>query len=294
MSTPQDRHALRKAIREGARQSQQPGGELEDMRPAPEDSSKENPLAVAIRLLQDAGGDEYHAAAQELDQYVGDIRAALYHQHRTTAQPGQTLAQATDTRKGEHAIELLNRVCGKLSNHYGGDPAVTWENAPGLVEQLIDDGNNAANQFNNERDRADKLLATLRQEQEKGQQVGEKQISPDTLRALVSQFGGGWVTDPLAAVREQLEKFRESELRRADLHRQLSDLSELHGGQMGHEEPLIELTRILIQLEANQKPDGFEQHLQTILGELDRYRMALQSIGLQVQLANVQPLKGGA
>ncbi len=292
MTTPQDRHALRKAIRQGVRQSQQPGGELEDMRPAPEDGSKENPLAVAIRLLQDAGGDEYHAAARELDQYVGDIRAALYHQHRTTAQPGQTLAQATDTRKGEHAIELLNRVCGKLSNHYGGDPAVTWENAPGLVEQLIEQVD--AVYTDNQKLAADCAQLREASELQEAPTFDETEDALQQLRQLLSDFCGGWVTDPVAAVREQLEKFRESELRRADLHRQLSDLSELHGGQMGHEEPLIELTRILIKLEANQKPDGFEQHLQTILGELDRYRMALQSIGLQVQLANVQPLKGGA
>lgn len=291
MGTPQERHALRKAIREAARQSQQPGGELENVAPAPSpEPSQENPLAVAIRLLQDAGGDEYHAAAQALDQYVGDIRAALYHQHRTAPQPGQRLAPATVP--DSPAIELLNRVCGKLSNHYGGDPAVTWENAPGLVEQLIEQVD--AVYTDNQKLAADCAQLREASELQEAPTFDETEDALQQLRQLLSDFCGGWVTDPVAAVREQLEKFRESELRRADLHHQLSDLSERHGGQMGHEEPLIELARILIQLEANQKPAGFEQHLQTILGELDRYRMALQSIGLLVQVADPQTPKGGA
>lgn len=169
-------------------------------------------IAEAFRALEqraeaaEAGFRENEQTKQELFVIRDNLLTANLNAGKRIRELEAKLAgpQGPLTIHRDEAQPHLQAVCRVLAKHFADDPAVTFENAAGLVQHLIDDGNNAANQFNNERFRADKLLAMLKQEQEKGQQVGEKQISPDTLRALVSQFGGGLPTDPIAALREML------------------------------------------------------------------------------------------
>lgn len=169
-------------------------------------------VALTLDLAPESNGEEVLEALRARilnpQPLTADLANVTEAQVEAIKQAGP---QGPLTIHRDEAQPHLQAVCRVLAKHFADDPAVTFENAAGLVQHLIDDGNNAANQFNNERDRADKLLATLKQEQEKGQQVGEKQISPDTLRALVSQFGGGLPTDPIAALREMLINLKENQ-----------------------------------------------------------------------------------
>lgn len=140
----------------------------------------------------------------------------------------------------------MQAVCRVLAKHFADDPAVTFANAAGLVQHLIDDGNSAAVQFANERDRADKLLATLRQEQEqeKGQQVGEQQIPVSALRKLVQEFNGGLVDYPLDALRDMLQT-----------------------------------------LQANQQPEGWQHNVDVLVKSNKRYEAMLATIQNVISLA---------
>lgn len=169
-------------------------------------------VALALDLAPESNGEEVLEALRARilnpEPLTADLANVTEAQVEAIKQAGP---QGPLTIHRDEAQPHLQAVCRVLAKHFADDPAVTFENAAGLVQHLIDDLNHSANQFHNERDRADKLLATLKQEQEKQQQVGEKQISPDTLRALVSQFGGGLPSDPIAALREMLINLSENQ-----------------------------------------------------------------------------------
>lgn len=108
----------------------------------------------------------------------------------------------------EKAGSHLHDVCSVLAKHFGDDPAVTFENAAGLVQGIVGDLANLANQFHNERDRADKLLATLQQDSQKVREY----VDPNALRQLVSDFGGGLVDNPLEVLREILTNLQKNQM----------------------------------------------------------------------------------
>lgn len=112
------------------------------------------------------------------------------------------------TPKEHAAIKNMHDVCSVLAKHFGDDPAVTFENAAGLVQGIVGDLANLANQFHNERDRADKLLATLQQDSQKVREY----VDPNALRQLVSDFGGGLVDNPLEVLREILTNLQKNQM----------------------------------------------------------------------------------
>lgn len=144
----------------------------------------------------------------------------------------------------DEAQPHLHDVCRVLAKHFGDDPAVTFENAAGLVQQVMCDCSQFLTQFENERDRADKLLVRLKQEQDKAQQVGEQQIPVSVLRQMVSDFGGGHVENPLPA-----------------------------------------LQQLLKNLEDNQRPEGWQQHTQTLIDSNLRYENVLATMRTLLSLA---------
>lgn len=109
----------------------------------------------------------------------------------------------------EHAaIKNMHAVCTVLAKHFGDDPAVTFENAAGLLGAMVSELSHITNQLHNERDRADKLLATL-------QQDSQEHIDADALRQLVSEFGGGLVNHPaevFGALREMLTNLQNNQI----------------------------------------------------------------------------------
>jgi len=144
----------------------------------------------------------------------------------------------------DEAQQHLQAVCRVLAKHFADDPAVTFENAAGLVQQLIDGFTYAEATAKQQIEERAKLQETLRQEMAKGQQVGEQQIPVDDVRKLVAEFGGGMVDRPLEALRE-----------------------------------------ILTNLQANQKPEKFDENLATVVNSMQRYEAVLATIKNAISLA---------
>lgn len=269
--------------------------------PGEEAAQRPHPVMQAIDLLinydrnneQAFDLDVYHAAGRDLQEYHAEQMAALQQISARSEESTRQLAEfiedvaemldfdLTDRSAGEMldvlrdrlnppapiplpeaqtaeplspaplepaafttSATLLHDVCRVLAKHFGDDPAVTFENAAGLVQGIVGDLNHLANQFNNERERADKLLATLKKEQEKSQQVGEQQIPVSVLRQMVSDFGGGHVENPLPA-----------------------------------------LQQLLKNLEDNQRPEGWQQHTQTLIDSNLRYENVLATMRTLLSLA---------
>lgn len=144
----------------------------------------------------------------------------------------------------DEAQPHLQAVCRVLAKHFGDDPAVTFENAAGLVDALASNFEDARREIGDRAEEADKLRATIRQDRERGQQVGEQQIPVDDVRKLVAEFGGGLVDRPLEALRE-----------------------------------------ILTNLQANQKPEKFDENLATVVNSMQRYEAVLATIKNAISLA---------
>lgn len=144
----------------------------------------------------------------------------------------------------DEAQQHLQAVCRVLAKHFADDPAVTFENAAGLVDALASNFEDARREIGDRAEEADKLRATIRQDRERGQQVGEQQIPVDDVRKLVAEFGGGLVDRPLEALRE-----------------------------------------ILTNLQANQKPEKFDENLATVVNSMQRYEAVLATIKNAISLA---------
>lgn len=138
----------------------------------------------------------------------------------------------------------LHEVCKALSRHFADDLAVTPSNAAGLVDLLANNLDNARREIEDRAEDAEKLRATLRQEQERGQQVGEQQIPASALHSLVMEFGGSLDVHPVASLRQ-----------------------------------------ILAQLQANQKPEKFDENLATVVNSMQRYEAVLATIKNAISLA---------
>jgi len=94
----------------------------------------------------------------------------------------------------EHAaIKNMHAVCTVLAKHFGDDPAVTFENAAGLVQQITD--------------ACDKMHATAQQQTRELREY----IDPNALRQLVADFGGGLVDNPLEVLREILTNLQKNQ-----------------------------------------------------------------------------------
>lgn len=138
----------------------------------------------------------------------------------------------------------LHEVCKALARHFADDLAVTPSNAAGLVDLLANNLDDARREIEDRAEDAEKLRATLRQEQERGQQVGEQQIPASALHSLVMEFGGS-----------------------LDLH------------------PVASLRQILAQLQANRKPENFDENLATVVNSMQRYEAVLATIKNAISLA---------
>ena len=138
----------------------------------------------------------------------------------------------------------LHEVCKALARHFADDLAVTPSNAAGLVDLLANNLDDARREIEDRAEDAEKLRATLRQEQERGQQVGEQQIPVSALHSLVMEFGGSLDVHPVASLRQ-----------------------------------------ILAQLQANQKPEKFDENLATVVNSMQRYEAVLATIKNAISLA---------
>lgn len=138
----------------------------------------------------------------------------------------------------------LHEVCKALARHFADDLAVTPSNAAGLVDLLANNLDDARREIEDRAEDAEKLRATLRQEQERGQQVGEQQIPASALHSLVMEFGGSLDVHPVASLRQ-----------------------------------------ILAQLQANQKPEKFDENLATVVNSMQRYEAVLATIKNAISLA---------
>lgn len=104
-------------------------------------------------------------------------------------------AEKPPVTPNEHAaIKNMHAVCTVLAKHFGDDPAVTFENAAGLAQQIID--------------ACDKMHATAQQQTRELREY----IDPNALRLLVSDFGGGLVDNPLEVLREILTNLQKNQI----------------------------------------------------------------------------------
>ena len=141
----------------------------------------------------------------------------------------------------EHAaIKNMHAVCTVLAKHFGDDPAVTFENASGLVEHVISDSEEFKEQAAMNAREREHLRGELQKRGGVTSPNPQETIDADALRQLVSEFGGGLVSHPV----------------------------EVFGA----------LREILTNLEKNQMPDGWQAHSQTLIDSNLRYEKVLAAM----------------
>lgn len=256
---------------------------------------------------------------------------------------------AADLPPATHDRDQLVAICRHLAKHYGDDPAVTFDNAPGLVQSIIEEAENAhANLDKMLADDADLYAAAAADPK---MAVNEDYVTARLSRILASadnsheEFGEALVAraqrvvDALHEARANLGKLRHTEPEELSILRafarsvarqvgaprwaqQCEDRDSLDAtgkllasvvqqGQQtkeasvpvselralvavlsgydpsttaGPEHPLEEIKSLVVRLQANQKPEGFEQAAQTIIDENARLTHILESVGHLLKL----------
>lgn len=222
-----------------------------------------HPVHTAARILNETG---HTAEAGALRQYVDDQNAVIERLHRSpgaqvftdeaarimgieNATPEFVLQHlAASWREVPPVPPALHNICRVLAKHFADDPAVTFENAPGLVQHLIDELE--------ETDHLRKYHAEhVAQLQEQEKQVGEQQIPASLLRKAlemadvatgIGAFGDGQPDDVLQA-----------------------------------------LDQLVAKLHANQKPHGYEQAAQNLLDANSVAASTLDAIQHLINVARI-------
>lgn len=193
----------------------------------------------------------------------------------------------------------LFKVCSVLAKHFGDDPAVTFENAAGLVGDIIggyDYAQETAKQQIAEANR-------LREELQKRGGVTGYYITLDDLRLQVADILGfapgstAGPENPMQALSNALQALRDAlDKQHATVQQQQRELqeyidpnalrqlvSDFGGGLVDN--PLEALRDVLTNLQAKQLPEGWEAHTQTLVDSNRRYESVLQTITHALSLA---------
>jgi len=150
----------------------------------------------------------------------------------------------------EHAaIKNMHAVCTVLAKHFGDDPAVTFENAAGLVGAIVGD----------------------LEESESLRKYHEKHV--EQLRGELQKRGG--VTDPTPQEADKAEYEAIQLERMASLY--ATDEERQHALEEGLDSRLL-LQRILVRLTQNQQPEGWAENAQILVESNKRYENALAAM----------------
>lgn len=211
--------------------------------------------AEQMRALQQISGNAEEAKRQ-LAEFIEDVAEMLGFDltDRTAGEmmevlrdrlnPPAPLIEPALSDAAEKAGAHLHDVCTVLAKHFGDDPAVTFENAAGLVEHVISDAGDFKEQAAiNARER-EQLRDQLREcggvTSPNPQEAEELEAMRETLKALA----------PLLGLRDDVKD-------RADLNR------------------IIGKVRSLIE---NQQPEGWAENAQILVESNKRYENALAAM----------------
>lgn len=256
--------------------------------------------AEQMGALQQASG-RAEAANQQLSEFVERVAGMMDIDLIDADMNAQELLEVLQDRlnppapyvaeslsgAAEKAGAHLHDVCTVLAKHFGDDPAVTFENAAGLVKEMAED----AAEFDHLRKYHSDHVAQL-----KGVRPTEHYITLDDLRLQVADILGfekGTTAGPeypLQAMREAFDKQQATVQQQSRELREYVDpnvlrqlVSDFGGGLVDN--PLEVLREILTNLQKNQMPDGWQAHSQTLIDSNLRYEQVLATMRNLLSLA---------
>lgn len=174
------------------------------------------------------------------DRTAGEMLEVL----RDRLNPPVPYVEESLSDSAEKAGAHLHDVCSVLAKHFGDDPAVTFENAAGLVEHVISDS------------------------EEFKEQAAMNAREREHLRGELQKRGG--VTSPNPQEAEELEALRETVKALAPLlglRDDVKDRADLNR--------IIGKVRSLIE---NQQPEGWAENAQILVESNKRYENALAAM----------------
>lgn len=179
------------------------------------------------------------------DRTAGDMLEAL----RDRLNPPAPIIEPALSDAAEKAGAHLHDVCSVLAQHFGDDPAVTFENAAGLVRHVIGQVNEAYSD---------------------NQEIAKER---EHLRDKLRERGG--VTDPTPQEADKAEYDAIQLDRMAALY--ANDDERQAASEKGWDSRTL-LQQVLVRLTQNQQPEGWAANAQILVESNKRYEAALTSI----------------
>lgn len=179
------------------------------------------------------------------DRTAGEMMEVL----RDRLNPPAPLIEPALSDAAEKAGAHLHDVCTVLAKHFGDDPAVTFENAAGLVEHVISDAG----------DFKEQAAINAREREQLRDQLRERSGVTNPTREEEQQ-----------AAHEAIQLERMAALYANDEERQAAVEKGWHSRAL--------LQQVLVRLTQNQLPEGWREHLKTLIESNQRYEAVLATM----------------